>query len=98
MKVHAHRWEFQFARRIEVTVLSWRCVECSRTKLTQLLPRSELKSALSVSLKSFIELLDEGKRFDQRHPELGQVAWLHGNWSFDDGHAYFISTKVISRS
>ena len=44
---------------------------------------------LSVSLKSFIYLLDEGKRFDQRHSELGQVEWLFARWSFDDRAAYY---------
>ena len=90
---HAHTWEYQFARRIEVTVLSWRCVECSGAKITQLLPRAELTSAISVSLQTFVELLAEGERFDERYENLNQVQWLLANWSIDDRRAYFISPK-----
>jgi len=88
---NAHTREFQFARKIEVTVLSWRCRECSHTKITQLLPRPELTSAaVSVSLKCYVELLAEGKGFDQRFPMIGQTAWLvGGNWSFDDVGAHY---------
>ena len=90
---HAHRWEFQFARKIEVTVLSWRCVEYSRTKITQLPPRAELTSAITVSLQTFVELLAEGERFDERYENLSQTQWLLANWSIDDGHAYYLLSR-----
>ena len=91
--VHAHAWEFQFARRVELVVLSWLCRECSRTKITQLLPRAELTSTISISLGCYLELLAEGRRFDERYENLHQADWLLANWSIDDQHAYFILPK-----
>ena len=86
---HAHTWQFQFARKIEVTVLSWRCQECASTKVTQLLPR-RTPETLSIPPKTFVGLLAEGKRFDERYENLSQTQWLLANWSIDDGHAYYL--------
>jgi hypothetical protein len=76
-----------------ITVLSWRCQECASTKVTQLLPRFELTSALSVSLKCYLELLTEGRQFDERYENLNQIQWLLANWSFDDSGARYSSTS-----
>ena len=92
-KAHAHRWEFQCARRVELIVLNWRCRECFRTKITQLIPRAKLTSNISVSLKCYLELLTEAKHFDERHVNLHQVQWLLANWSFDDGGAHYLSSR-----
>jgi len=91
---HAHRWEFQFARRVELVVLSWRCHKCSQKKVTQLLPQADLASDIAISIKAYLELLVEGKKFDEQYPELNQSAWLvSAAWSFDDGRAYYRSPR-----
>src|SRR5262245_35962012 len=55
-------------------------------------PATLREATLSVSIKAFVALLDEGRRFDERYPMLGQVRWLTGgSWSFDD------RTATISR-
>src|SRR5262245_33866120 len=81
-----HSWKFKAVRRIEILAVLWSCGQCPASRITKLNVPTELTEAtLKVSLGTFVALLSEAQKFDQRYPELGQVRWLTGNsWAFGD--------------
>lgn len=48
-----------------------------------------IHAKLTVSLSSFLAILEQAEKFDSRYPVFSQTAWMISNWDFDDRQAHY---------